>query len=748
MGLRIQTIRIICLTVGCTVIGLYLVLRLFFLSGFLEIEQSLVVEDVRRALNAMHTQLRRIDLLTADWATWDDAYAFMENGNRAFIESNLTRETFIKQRLAVVCLFDLAGRLVAGRQWDQAAGAFVPVSPDIAALFSPGTGLLLAADAEDGREGLVMLGDGPMLLALAPILDSEKGGPARGTLIMGAWFDQTTVSQMAEDTLLDIRVRALDAPEVPRPAAAGFEDVVAPGAREFADTILGYGLVRDIFAKPAFWLEMETDRRFFVQGRRLAFYSLGFVLAAGVALAGLLLYFFEKKIVRRVRALSEQTGQIARGGGARCIYLPGPDELGLLAKGLNAMLDRLAASQRSLEASEKRYRALFEGIGAATIVVGPDETIDLANDAFVRLSGLDRETLEGGLDWRTFFLADTVRELLAVTGFAAVADRTVQAPFLRRDGAPRHVHLTMADLPWEGARIISLVDNTAGRQAEQELAEFSRRLEELVAARTRELEAANERLRQLDQIKSSILYAVSHELRTPLTSIRGFASIIERDFEKLVGLEPALESRRQAQRIRHNLGIVIEENQRLTALINDFLDLSKIESGRMDWRDTAIEASELAGRAAGATAALFDGGGAVTLEMDVADGMPALVADEDRMLQVCINLIGNARKFTTAGQVRLAIGLDDQGDWLLRVSDTGIGIAPENIEKIFDSFFQVVRQEGRPAGTGLGLAICRDIVEHYGGRIWAESRLGQGSDFFVSLPRTRLRADAGPKHSA
>ncbi|MFP5259604.1 MAG: CHASE4 domain-containing protein [Acidobacteriota bacterium] len=708
-----------------------------------------MASDVQRAQNALETSCDRIGLLATDWATWDEAYKYMAEGGQEFIDSNLTKETFAKQHLAVIGLFDLSGRLVAGRFYDAQTREFVPIPPEVLALLAPKTGLLADAGTSEGRQGVAMVGGRPMLTAIFPVLTSEHEGPARGTLLMASWLDAKTVEDLAAATVLDMRMLPLNTPGLPDPATA--EAVSVLPAAENARTRIGLGLVRDLFGQPALWLEVTAERDFFNQGLGLIHSSMGLLALAGVVLLLVLLAFLERRLLRRLQIISALAGRIAKGETSLRLHLPGTDELSGLALDLNTMLDRLEAAKRSLAASENRYRTLFLGIGSATIVVGPDGAIELANPAFTRLVGLPREELEGRRRWTDF-----CPELAAPSDGAlplVIQDESAAiATVLRRgDGESRHVLLTMARLEGGPAAIVSLVDNTAAKLAEQELASISRNLEALVSARTEEakaktleLEAVNERLRELDRIKSSFLSSVSHELRTPLTSIRGFASIIERDLQRLVETSVArdLDENPRIRRIRTNLRIINEENRRLTGLINDFLDLSKIESGKMEWRDNAVDARDLAERAERATASLFDDG-AVRLIVEVDSDTPRLFADGDRLLQVCINLLANARKFTDNGQVRLVIGLDADGDWSLRVEDTGHGIAPGDLDRIFDNFTQAAagNQTGSIGGTGLGLSICRTIVAHYGGRIWAESNLGQGSVLTIKLPRKRLFVD-------
>lgn len=238
-----------------------------------------------------------------------------------------------------------------------------------------------------------------------------------------------------------------------------------------------------------------------------------------------------------------------------------------------------------------------------------------------------------------------------------------------------------------------------------------------------------------DRAKSAFLASVSHELRTPLTSVLGFAKIIKKRMEVII---PAVNSNdhkveRAIQQINTNVDIIISEGERLTALINDVLDLAKIESGKIEWNMQSFPIGEIIERSVTATSALFVGK-PVELIIDVEADLPTIVGDQDRLIQVVINLISNAAKFTNQGSVTCrARRMEDK--ILVNVIDTGIGIAPDDHKKVFEQFVQVGDTlTDKPRGTGLGLSISKQIVEHHGGRIWVESELGQGSNFSFTLP--------------
>ncbi len=282
------------------------------------------------------------------------------------------------------------------------------------------------------------------------------------------------------------------------------------------------------------------------------------------------------------------------------------------------------------------------------------------------------------------------------------------------------------------------------KRAEALLEGLNQRLEAKVEVRTQalfrkvaEMEAANTQLKQLERLKSSFLSSVSHELRTPLTSILGFAKLITKDFAKYFHPKASSEHLAKAERLLRNLDIVEKESERLTRLINDVLDLTRIESGKMLWRDEPLNLTEAAADAVMAVEGRLADRPDVTLNIAMPSSLPLVLVDRDRILQVLINLLDNALKFTDQGQVEIGAEVDKDGLVKVRVVDTGSGISEEEAEKIFDKFHQHSSQDtlkDKPKGTGLGLAICRHIVNHYSGRIWVESAPEHGSAFYLTLP--------------
>ncbi len=249
------------------------------------------------------------------------------------------------------------------------------------------------------------------------------------------------------------------------------------------------------------------------------------------------------------------------------------------------------------------------------------------------------------------------------------------------------------------------------------------------------------RLKELNDAKSIFLSTVSHELRTPLTSIMGFSKIIKKRLEDRILPFTDLTDLKQskaAEQVLDNLGIVVSESERLTNLINDVLDLAKIEAGKVMWQYGPVEIEKIIRRAISATSTLFDQKGLEIIKA-VEQPLPVIHGDSDRLIQVVVNLLSNAIKFTEKGSIRCSARLH-QNQIVVSIADTGIGIAEKDLLQIFEKFKQVGDDTltDKPGGTGLGLPICKEIVEHHGGRIWAESEIGTGSVFSFSLPVTAV----------
>ena len=252
-----------------------------------------------------------------------------------------------------------------------------------------------------------------------------------------------------------------------------------------------------------------------------------------------------------------------------------------------------------------------------------------------------------------------------------------------------------------------------------------RLLEEELRRKNYQLEQQNLAVQEANRLKTEFVSMVSHELRIPLTSIQGYAELL-------------LEDKQITEAQRESLTIVEKNADRLLGLINDLLDLSCIEAGRVDLHRTSLDLAHLIPEVAGSLRPLIEAK-QQRLRLDLGEALPAVWADQDRVTQILTNLISNAHKYTLAeGSITVAARRDD-GFVRVDVSDTGIGLSPEDQAQLFTKFFRAQRSP-RVASTGLGLVITRLLVELHGGRITVSSAPGQGSTFSFSLPALEVSA--------
>lgn len=414
----------------------------------------------------------------------------------------------------------------------------------------------------------------------------------------------------------------------------------------------------------------------------------------------------------------------------------------------------LKNAERALRASNQRLRTYIDSNIVGVILATAWGSVLEANDYYLRLIGYSRDEFENGIvDWRAitppeWLAADEhALEELSATGRCTPYEKE----YVRRDGERVAVYITDAIVPESDGEIAAFIlDITARKRAESDLAKHLEHLEELVTTRTQELERANteldasnegyrtlnkeltstnqeldrtnEDLRAATEAKSQFLASMSHELRTPLNSIIGFSEML---FRGMVG-DLSEEQHKQ-------IGMIHRSGLHLLALINDILDLSRIEAGAVDLVLEPFDAAEVVLEVAETLGPLATEKG-LALAIDVPEIGVTVISDRHKVSQVLLNLGGNALKFTDAGRVDIRL-TPLSNEVRFTVSDTGCGIPPAELDHIFEAFSQVDQTDhAKPEGTGLGLAISREFANLLGAQILVESQPGVGSTFTFVLP--------------
>jgi len=365
-------------------------------------------------------------------------------------------------------------------------------------------------------------------------------------------------------------------------------------------------------------------------------------------------------------------------------------------------------SESVAEMGERHGRpAVGESLAGAAL----HAVIDAVDEGLLLLDEQQRPVL-ANRRFREFFGLGQFQELAEIR--TAVADCMAD---------PAAYLAAVADDAEAGSRVFELV-RPERRLLRRRLAwvhdDLGERIGRLVAYRdiTRDAE--------INRLKSDFVSNVSHELRTPMAAIKGFLTVVLDDEGEL-----AAEQRRQF------LSIALEQTDRLSRLIEDLLDISRIESGRQQRREATVELRRLLRDVAAAQRALVDQAGLTLTVGSVPEGTSVL-ADRDQLLQILLNLVSNAVKFTKpGGRVTVDCELSGEG-CTLRVRDTGCGIAAEDLPHVFEKFYRSRLSSPLPPGTGLGLAIASELAAAHGGRLTVQSTPGEGSVFAVWLPPERI----------
>ncbi|MFQ5352678.1 MAG: ATP-binding protein, partial [Candidatus Binatia bacterium] len=455
--------------------------------------------------------------------------------------------------------------------------------------------------------------------------------------------------------------------------------------------------------------------------------SLGLLLLFMIVGVGTAFRLFQS-IISGVTQLTEASAKAATGDLSVRVKVESRDELGEMAGSFNKMLADLAESNERRREVEIRLRKLSRAVeqsAGAVVITDTRGTIEYVNPGFTRLTGYTPdevvgqnprilktghtsartyedlwETISSGKDWRGEFLNRTKS---GETYWAAALISPI------RDPAGKITNF------------VALQEDVTERKAiEAEL----RQSKATAQSRSLELQQANVELRELDERKTEFLATVSHELRTPLTAMLAAADVIKRYHAE----RPDVVSR---------FGdTIVSEGKRLGRLIDDVLDLTKMESGMGEWRDDRLNPKSIVEYALEVFRSKAAEHG-IVLEVDVPELLPRVYGDRDRLVQVLTNLLSNAVKFTPSdGAITVSVR-EKEGFLLFEVRDTGVGIPEDELESVFDRFYQVTGgryNTNKPPGTGLGLAICRDIVERHGGLIWAESGGERGATVCFTIP--------------
>jgi signal transduction histidine kinase/sensor domain CHASE-containing protein/CheY-like chemotaxis protein len=706
-SLRTRTLLVVATPLVLLIVCLLALSDQIVSRGFRAAEERSVYERMELVQNALDNNLTVLSRVTADYAVWDDTYVFVTNPDPEYIAGNFVSTTYVNNNLSYMAALDSSGAIVYAESFDLATGNEVPVPPELRDLNGPLAHLLQHDGPTSGIAGLIMLDAGPMLVASRPVLTSIGEGPPTGTLIMGLMLDDHEIARLSTITRLPIAVTPLGAPalsaELQGLASQLEADRQLVSAPLSPEQIVGVTRMSGLGDEPGVLVQVTLPRDAYQSGRAVVRTYTFALLGVGILVGALVLWLLERTVLVRLTSLHDQVRLVGSEGNASSrVVVRGDDEIGHLSSAINQMLDGLAGARQRITASEARYRQLVE-LTPDAIIVHDSQDVRYSNPAAAALFGAgDPEAMVGQpVDPAIAAVAPSLNgvpvvcdQSLVVRGGEQIEVELVALPFHDQDDSVTQV----------------IVRNiTARKQTEAALRE------------------ARDAADAANRAKSQFLANMSHELRTPLTAIIGYAELLDRE------LSPTAD-----ETVRYDLGAIRSASAHLLALINNVLDLSRIEAGRMPMQlEYVALPALLKGVSSAVRSIALQNQNQLTIEEPA--GAPLLYTDPIHVSQILINLLGNACKFTEGGSVTLRVRMDEPPGHSPQVHfaviDTGIGVSAEQLALLFDDFVQAdVSSTRKYGGTGLGLSLSRRLARMLGGDISAVSMPGVGSTFTFSLP--------------
>jgi PAS domain S-box-containing protein len=678
------------------------------LSNFLELEQADTLENVERVQNAVITEQGYLDYIVQDWACWDDTYKFIEDTNQEYINVDLQNETLAGINVNVMLFVNSSGNVVYVKSVDTSTAEEIPVPKELLEMIEDGS--LLTKGENDSISGFVLLDEDPMFISCHPILTTMYEGPSRGTLIFGRYFDDELLDsfkKVTRSSLLMYRADEKMPPDFQTKiiSFSGNPDqiVVEPLSEQ---QIAGYFGLKDIKGRLALLIRADFPRDLYLHGERTLNYMYFFLLLTGLVTGIGVKFVLDRLFISRLVEIDDFVTRVrSEKDLSKRLSLEDNDELYRLSKEINGMLNEIYLAEQELKAQAREKKVLLDSLTELAVFTDPELKIIWANKAALEYMGMDLEKAIGVSLKAAPGISGSLVEYLHLEQMFTTGEKK-SGEFTAKDGKVWFVQaIPVSD---EQGKIIGILqtcrDVTERKEAERLLHE--KKIAE-VANRT----------------KSEFLANMSHELRTPLNSIIGFSDLLH---EQVYG--ELNEKQTKA------VGNISRSGKHLLNLINDILDLSKVEAGKLELNYKEFDLSNKLYAIKNLLSPIADRKN-IEVKISVDKDLTSIQADEARFVQILYNLLDNAIKFSHEDGL-VQIEAIKKGDMVeIKVRDNGIGIKTEDQYKLFKPFSQVDSFSSKKfQGTGLGLSLVKQIVNLHGGYVWFSSKVGEGSTFVFTIP--------------
>lgn len=677
-------------------------------NSFHKLEQKEMAKNLERADSAIESNMNKLEITAADWGYWDDSYYFLQ-GDDEYITNNLEPESLINLHSDMMLFYDNNGQLYYATGADPDTYEKREIPESLVSYLGTEKSLFSSPADPVEKKGILQTPQGEiLLLASNPITTSTDHEKIDGTLIVAKYVDQAFIEELQDLTKLKIAVNGIGAenatisPDISNDGEIGIEVINK-------DSIVGSKILSDINGNSTFVLEVEMTREIHQQGEIALIYMISAIILLGIFYGFIVMFSMEKYILVRISDLRKNLIAITKSGSlASRVETQGDDELTDLSKSINDVLTTLEEKENKMHEEElktqKKMESIIENILSGVILIdAKTHLITDVNPVAEKMIGLPRDEIVGKICHE--FICPAEKGKCPISDLGETVNRSERV-LINKEGKKIPILKSVASVTLSGRDFLieSFVDLSKIKEAEKELVQAK-----IIA------ESAN-------RAKSDFLATMSHELRTPLNSIIGFSDLI---------LEGNAGDLKENQ--KRYISNISTSGKHLLSLINNVLDLSKIEAGKMELHPEGFPVEEVILEVKQLMASLANKKN-IKINYSSDEDVGKVFADKTKIKQILYNLLSNAVKFTPEGGT-IDVKVENAGKMVrFSVQDSGIGISSEDMKKLFTPFTQLDSAANRQyEGSGLGLTLVKKFVELHNGKLEVESEPGKGTKFTFEL---------------
>ena len=673
-------------------------------SSFSHLDKEKAIDNINDVQNVTDLQIKQLDSTNYILSSRGDVRAFMFSQDRKYLDKTLFTDLFILNGYDFIFFANNSGDIIYSQFSDSNNTTNASTFSEINRKTIDKS--LLCKEAENPLKGFLKLENSLAIISCRPVLAAPNSKEIIGTVILGKNLDADFIESVHNITGNSVSIK--NSYNIPSDVQQAFLENKNVRLWHYIDDndAGGYLFLEDINRNPAFIFPTDADTDIHAEFQKSLRYIVLFLLFAGLMVGAGCKLLLDKEVISRIVAINTYVEKVGKDKDFSARYsMDGNDELSRLTEGINRIVDRLKISSEKFKAQEHEKQAILNSLSELLVFVDLELRVVWANKAFLDYMGSTLEEIVGRR-YENFLMiyeegsSKSFIQKALESGIEELGE--VSTP----DGKVWMIRANI--IKDEDGRITGIL------QTGLDITSHKRSEETLLHAKL-EAEAAN-------RTKSEFLANMSHELRTPLNSIIGFSDILlERVFGEL--------NDKQLKYVNN----ISTSGKHLLELINDILDLSKVEAGKMELHYSEFSISSVFEEVRAIFVPIAQ---KKSLEITFnVESIVTLEADRGRMIQVLYNLVSNAIKFTPYGGKVHVCCRKSGSRALISVKDTGIGISPEDQREIFQPFTQIDSSSSRQyCGTGLGLALVKKTINLHQGDIWVESNIGKGSTFIFSIP--------------